>query len=334
MVGLTAPSGFWAAAIGLLCGLYGSYTGAVMARSKNDSSNANLQNGIRSSSSTTAAGTTSSSLRDGLETSQTRVNTVDGPSPSDNFNRGSDYRVSGKDFGGGGSGGYPFQNTYGPPGDYYYDERPEYFRPNHHVGSRPPSGPPDVFYHDHPPHQQPQHYGGEGQHHHHGELNVQPLLWPLAGITLLGVLSALVKAPLLLHLGTVGHRRRRRRDVTDPDRGITAKAIKSLLAKFNDKERRWKNPEACLVCDMVASIYDLKSTCVERSVCEVMSGNGSGAAVTDKLLLSAMITQVVENDQIPKEMKRRLQESAETGGRSGEDCRRLYPCHAPETAQK
>jgi hypothetical protein len=96
MVGLTAPSGFWAAAIGLLCGLYGSYTGAVMARSKNDSSNANLQNGIRSSSSTTAAGTTSSSLRDGLETSQTRVNTVDGPSPSDNFNRGSDYRVSGK----------------------------------------------------------------------------------------------------------------------------------------------------------------------------------------------------------------------------------------------
>lgn len=92
MVRLTALSGYWAAvAAGLLCGLYISYAGAVVARPKNDSSDATLQNGIRSSSSSTAAGTTSSLLRDGLETSQTRVNTVDGPSPSDNFNR-----VSGK----------------------------------------------------------------------------------------------------------------------------------------------------------------------------------------------------------------------------------------------
>lgn len=142
--------------------------------------------------------------------------------------------------GGGGVGGYPMQSTYGPVGDYYYDERPEYFRPNHHVGSYPQSGPPpEVFYHEHyAPH--PQHHGGGGGvsggegHHRPGELNIQPLLWPLAGITLLGVLSALVKTPLLLHLGSVGHRRRRRRrDATDTyDQGTaTAEAIKSLLAK-------------------------------------------------------------------------------------------------------
>lgn len=134
-----------------------------------------------------------------------------------------------------GGGGYPVQNTYGPHGDYYYDERPEYFRPNHHVGSYPQSGPPEVFYHhEHPPYlQPPQHHGGGGgeSHHHPGELNIQPLLWPLAGITLLGVLSALVKTPLLLHLGSIGHRRRRRRDASDHDQGVTAKAIKSLLAK-------------------------------------------------------------------------------------------------------
>lgn len=139
------------------------------------------------------------------------------------------------DYGGGGTGGYSFQNTYGPPRDYYYDERPEYFRPNHHIGSYPQSGPPEVLYHDHPPHLQPQHHdgGGEGQHHHHGELNIQPLLWPLAGITLLGVLSALVKTPLLLHLGSIGHRRRRRREITKYDQEIIAKAIKSLLAKVH-----------------------------------------------------------------------------------------------------
>lgn len=137
------------------------------------------------------------------------------------------------DYGGGSVGGYPVENTYGPPKEYYYDERPEYFSPydhaNHHLQGNGP--PPEVIYHQRPnPHLQHHHHGG-GEVHNSGELNVQPLLWPLAGIALLGVLSALVKTPLLLHLGHIG--RRRRRDVNDGDRGISAETIKSLLEKVN-----------------------------------------------------------------------------------------------------
>lgn len=130
-------------------------------------------------------------------------------------------------------------NTYGPPRDYYYDERPaEHYNGPQHSGYHPPS---DIVYH-HRPHQLEHHEyahppsGGGGGHHHHGELDIQPLLLPLAGISLLAVLSALVKTPLLLHLGGVGRRRRRRRrrrDAIDDGGGaeITAETIKSLLEK-------------------------------------------------------------------------------------------------------
>lgn len=131
------------------------------------------------------------------------------------------------------------QNTYGPPRDYFYDERPEYFRPGqaglHNYQQNRPS---EMIYHQQYHHQQQyplqHHYGpsGGGGGHHSGELNIQPLLWPLAGITLLGVLSALVKTPLLLHLGTVAGRRRRAVDDRD-DGAITAETIKTLLGKVN-----------------------------------------------------------------------------------------------------
>lgn len=132
------------------------------------------------------------------------------------------------------SGGYPVKNSYGPPRDYYYDERPEYYSPydqaSHHLHSNGP--PPEVIYHQHPnPHLQHHQHGG-GEVHNSGELNVQPLLLPLAGIALLGVLSALVKTPLLLQLGHIG-RRRRRRDANDSDGRIAAETIKSLLEKVN-----------------------------------------------------------------------------------------------------
>jgi len=59
-----------------LCGLYGSFAGAVVAKTTNGSSPANLRNGI-----------------DNLETSQTRVNQVDGYRVTGS---GSDNHVSGK----------------------------------------------------------------------------------------------------------------------------------------------------------------------------------------------------------------------------------------------
>ncbi|XP_025198649.1 uncharacterized protein LOC112596969 [Melanaphis sacchari] len=303
-----------------LFGIYGTFAGAVVAKSTNGS--ANFQNGI-----------------DGLETSQTRINQVDGPPRSEGYRvtgSTSDNRVSGKDYSGGSVSGYPVENSYGPPRDYYYDERPEYFNPydqvGHHLQSIGP--PPEMIYHQRPNSHLHHHQHGGGETHNPGELNVQPLLWPLAGVALLGVLSALVKTPLLLQLGHIG--RRRRRDANDGDEGIAAETIKSLLEKFGDKERRRENQqEACLVCNMVANIYHQKSTCVERSICEVMSRNGPDGSETDKRLLTATIAQVVENDQIPEEFKQRL-ETAERIGRSGSNCGQLYQCgnDAPEMARK
>jgi hypothetical protein len=77
MVRRTALPCLWAFG---LCGLYGTIAGAVVAKSTNGS--ANSQNGI-----------------DSLETSQTRVNQVDGPPRSEGYRvtgSASDNRVSGK----------------------------------------------------------------------------------------------------------------------------------------------------------------------------------------------------------------------------------------------
>uniref|UniRef100_A0A2S2N9U3 Uncharacterized protein n=1 Tax=Schizaphis graminum TaxID=13262 RepID=A0A2S2N9U3_SCHGA len=321
MVRRTALPCLWAFG---LCGLYGTFAGAVVAKPTNGS--ANSQNGI-----------------DSLETSQTRVNQVDGPPQSEGYrvtDSASDNRVSGKDYGGGSAGGYgyPAENSYGPPRDYYYEERPEYYSPydqaGHHLQNIGP--PPEMIYHQHPNSHLQHHQHGGGEANSPGEFNIQPVLWPLAGIALLGVLSALVKAPLLLNLGHIGHRRRRRRDANDGDEEIVAETIKSLLEKFSDKERwREDQQEACLVCNMVANIYHQKSTCVERSICEVMSRNGPDESEMDKRLLTATIAQVVENDQIPEEFKKRL-ETAERIGRSGSNCGQLYQCGngAPETVRK
>lgn len=130
-------------------------------------------------------------------------------------------------------GGFSVHNTYGPPRDHYhyYDERsPEYFG-HPQVGHRPPS---EAVYQQYVPAEHLQyveHHGGEIRRP--GELNIQPLLLPLAGVTLLGVLSALIKTPLLLHLGHVG--RRRRDAATRADGRTMAEAIRSLLDQVNGR---------------------------------------------------------------------------------------------------
>ncbi|VVC41887.1 Hypothetical protein CINCED_3A006376 [Cinara cedri] len=316
---LAATAGF--------CGLYGSFTSAVVAKPTNGSSQVALQKDAVYDRHTPDA----LSSRDRLETSQSRVNQVQGSYTS----AGSGNQVSDYD-------GYPaVQNTYGPPRDYYYEERPEYFRPHQVSGHYYPQAggapPGEIYYHRQQQYEQhSQNYGGGGggggdEVHKPGELNIKPLLWPLAGVALLGVLSALVKTPTLLHLGTLGPFRRRRRDAAD-GRGVTAEAIESLLDKFNNRVRINHSP-SCLVCDVVSSIYDQKSACFERSVCEVMSGNGSSSDNRDKQMLTAMVAKVVGNGRIPEEFKDRL-ERAGTTGTAGGDCGRSYPCGETTEAQK
>ncbi|XP_063625253.1 zinc transporter SLC39A7-like [Cydia splendana] len=59
------------------------------------------------------------------------------------------------------------------------------------------------------------HYGhhlghGHYKHHDHHHLATKALLWPIAGIALLGAAAALVTNPVLLQLGVVSGKRRRR----------------------------------------------------------------------------------------------------------------------------
>lgn len=59
-----------------------------------------------------------------------------------------------------------------------------------------------------------------------------------------------------------------------------------FFTQFNVRVRRIDRPESCLVCHIVASIYDQKSACFERSVCEVMSRNGPDSDGRDKQMLT------------------------------------------------
>lgn len=85
MVHLTVSSYLWIIAVtGLYVGLNGSFTSAVMIKSKNDTS--------RGNSNVIDGGTVS--LQDGLEASQSRVN--EHPSSDNYYNKRSNHRVSSK----------------------------------------------------------------------------------------------------------------------------------------------------------------------------------------------------------------------------------------------
>ncbi|XP_019868779.1 uncharacterized protein LOC109597516 [Aethina tumida] len=100
-------------------------------------------------------------------------------------------------YGSSGPSGYGYANyggSYGPPSAHGYDQE-EY---GHSLGHSAPGGNYGQVQHG---------YGGGGEH---SGLYLKKLLIPLAGIAILGAAAALSTNPVLLQLGVVNGRRKRR----------------------------------------------------------------------------------------------------------------------------
>ncbi|XP_013136262.1 PREDICTED: uncharacterized protein LOC106101557 isoform X2 [Papilio polytes] len=75
-------------------------------------------------------------------------------------------------------------------------------------------------YYDHHPHGH--HHIGHHYKHHDHDLAAKTLLWPIAGIALLGAAAALVTNPVLLQLGVVsGRKKRDTEEITGPDLDVS-----------------------------------------------------------------------------------------------------------------
>ncbi|CAK1543052.1 unnamed protein product [Leptosia nina] len=99
-------------------------------------------------------------------------------------------------------------------GIYDHEETPYYGYEHDHV-------PYDHGYNHHGNHDHELHYSGYGHRHYNHALAAKAVLWPLAGIALLGAAAALVTNPVLLQLGVAtGKRKRRDTELTAPDLDI------------------------------------------------------------------------------------------------------------------
>ncbi|XP_075977181.1 uncharacterized protein LOC142977270 isoform X2 [Anticarsia gemmatalis] len=111
-----------------------------------------------------------------------------------------------------------------------YEESPHYeyghdyhFPDPHSDGHHTPSYDHHGYeHHDYDPHHYGGHHGydhGYNYKHYKHALAAKAVLWPIAGIALLGAAAALVSNPVLLQLGVVSGKRRRRdtEEITGPD---------------------------------------------------------------------------------------------------------------------
>ncbi|KAL4711092.1 hypothetical protein ACJJTC_009463 [Scirpophaga incertulas] len=97
---------------------------------------------------------------------------------------------------------YHFGDDHGPYDGHHHHDHHDH---DHHLD-----------HHDHHSHHD-DHKHGHGYHHkyHDHALAAKSVLWPIAGIALLGAAAALVSNPVLLQLGVVSGRRRRDTNVPD-----------------------------------------------------------------------------------------------------------------------
>ncbi|CAH2041498.1 unnamed protein product, partial [Iphiclides podalirius] len=93
---------------------------------------------------------------------------------------------------------------------------------------------PVQFHPDHQGNHHGQHHVGYHHKHYDHSLAAKTLLWPIAGIALLGAAAALVSNPILLQLGVVSGRRKRRD--TEEVTGLDDVDVKKWYAALYDTQ--------------------------------------------------------------------------------------------------
>ncbi|KAG8291427.1 hypothetical protein J6590_059598, partial [Homalodisca vitripennis] len=155
--------------------------------------------------------------------------------------------------------GYFADDLHDHPEHYSYNYEPSYY-PHHvdhhlnHVEHHPHHVEHHPHHVEHHPHHYPQHDG------------LRALLIPLAGVALLGAAAVFASNPILLQLGVVSGRRRRRELAEQPFQEI--KLLRAVLEQLPREEVA--RQERRLLAGYL-SCSDWGSGCVERLACETHS---------------------------------------------------------------
>ncbi|GLH13365.1 ATP synthase subunit b 1 [Gryllus bimaculatus] len=212
--------------------------------------------------------------------------------------------------GGGGGGGYGGFSGFGGFGE----EKPVH---HHH-------------HHDHHVDHHVKHSGGKA-------LALKGLLVPLAGVALLGAAAALVSNPVLLQLGVISGRRRRRRALRAGAEEDSERALRQRLADIALLEKFMAGQLLAnfLSCSGLAGAGGAgaaasgargtpvpSARCLERVTCEL---HHPAAEVTqlEKHVMQIVTSEILENEYIPDEVKRRVKTAAKIGLES-ESCEEFH----------
>ncbi|BES97039.1 Hypothetical protein NTJ_09852 [Nesidiocoris tenuis] len=162
-------------------------------------------------------------------------------------------------------------------------------------------------------------YGGVG----YGYDPLKGLLVPLAGVALLGAAALFVSNPVLLQLGVIGGRRRRRRDATDVanlDRLKDVQILETFIEQLPPAQVVRQEKKLLANYLKCSGFHDSK--CLERLVCEIQKPSSNRTAV-ERQVLDIVTGEMMKNEFIPKQMIQRIKK-AEKLGSDGGKCDKYY----------
>ncbi|XP_069699122.1 uncharacterized protein [Periplaneta americana] len=195
----------------------------------------------------------------------------------------------------------------------------------------------------HKHHYIPHHHMEHGKQHNPKALALKGLLVPLAGVALLGAAAALVSNPILLQLGVITGKKRRRRS-SDADASqvpnLSPEEADAVQQKLNEiallerfmaqipKEQAVTQEKQLLAnylsCSGSMNANSTSGTCLERLTCE-LHHPGSDVPQLEKHVMSIVTSEILTNEYVPDSVKERVKSAATTGSQSG-NCSE-FPCN-------
>uniref|UniRef100_A0A0A9X438 ATP synthase subunit b 1 n=1 Tax=Lygus hesperus TaxID=30085 RepID=A0A0A9X438_LYGHE len=167
--------------------------------------------------------------------------------------------------------------------------------------------------------------GGYGVGYGYGYDPLKGLLVPLAGVALLGAAALFVSNPVLLQLGVIGGKRRRREAVDDPMASYEKLKEIQALETFIEQlpPAQVARQEKKLVANYLKCSSSLGgSKCLERLACEIQKPSSNSTAI-ERQVLDIVTGEMMKNEYVPKDLKHRIKKAEELGAEGGK-CERYF----------